>query len=224
MRRVRHFGAIGLALSFVALSAPSAFGQETTTSTKKTTTVAADGSMKTTTKTTTIDGKVIRYERGKTIVVMEKGDREVTLSLAPDAVVPADIEIGRLVSLSTVNSASGPMVVTKVTTRSVTPEGNIKTETKALGTTPAGEQVSSTTTTVTGTVKAIQTGRSVTLVLPDKSAVEYSVDASSVVPTALAIGNSVTVVTTRTTTGAPVVVKTVTITTRRTAAKKSTRR
>lgn len=216
MRRVIRFGALGLALSISVLSTPSAFGQETTTSTKKTTTVAPDGSTKTTTHTTTVEGKVLRYERGKTIVVMEPGDREVTFALAHDAVVPADIEVGRLVSLSTVNSASGPMIVTRVTTRSVTPEGNIKTETKAKGTTPAGDQVSSTTTTVAGTVKAVQTGRSVTLVLPDKSAVEYALDASSVVPADLAIGNSVSVVTTRTTTGAPVVVKTVTITTQKT--------
>ena len=225
MRRVISFGAIGLALSFALLSAPPAFGQESTTSTKKTTTVAPDGSTRTTTKTTTVEGKVVRYERGKTIVILESGDREATFVLAPDATVPADIEVGRFVSLSTENSASGPMTVTRVTTQSVTPEGNLKTETKAKGTTPAGDKVSSTTTTVTGTVKAVQTGRSLTLILPNKSAVEYTLDASSVVPAELAIGNTVTVVTTTTTTGAPVVVKTVTISTRKTtkttAAKKS---
>ena len=220
MRSVIRFGALGLALSISVLSTPAAFGQETTTSTKKTTTVAPDGSTRTTTQTTTVEGKVLRYERGKTIVVMEPGSREVSFSLAPAAVVPADIEVGRLVSLSTETSASGPMIVTRITTRSVTPEGNIKTETRAQGITPAGNQVSSTTTTVTGTVKAVQTGRSVTLVLPDKSAVEYAFDASSVVPADLAIGNTVTVVTTRTTTGAPVVVKTVTITTQKTTTTK----
>jgi hypothetical protein len=222
MRRVLSFGAIGLALSFSALSAPSAFGQETTTSTRKTTEVAPDGSTRTTTKTTTVEGKVLRYEPGKTIVVMESGNREATYVLAPNATVPADIEVGRLVSLSTVNSASGPMTVTRVTTRSVTPEGSIKTETRAQGTTPAGDQVSSTNTTVTGTVKAVQTGRSVTLVLPNKSAVEYVLDASSVVPADLSIGNTVTVVTTTTTTGAPVVVKTVTISGRKTTTKTTT--
>lgn len=225
MRRVISFGAIGLALSFALLSAPPAFGQESTTSTKKTTTVAPDGSKRTTTKTTTVEGKVVRYERGKTIVILESGDREATFVLAPNATVPADIEVGRFVSLSTENSASGPMTVTRITTQSVTPEGNLKTETKAKGTTPAGDQVSSTTTTVTGTVKAVQTGRSLTLILPNKSAVEYTLDASSVVPAELAIGNTVTVVTTTTTTGAPVVAKKVTISTRKTtkttAAKKS---
>ena len=222
MRRVTHFSAIGLALSLAVLPASSALGQESTISTTKKTEVAPDGSTRTTTKTTTVEGKVLRYEAGKTIVVMEPGDRETTYVLAPNATIPADIEVGRYVSLSTVNSKSGPMTVTKVTTRSVTPEGNIKTETKAHGTTPDGEQVSATTTTVTGTVKAVQTGRSVTLVLPDNSAVEYVLDASSVVPANLSIGNTVTVVTTTTTTGAPVVVKTVTISGGKTTKKTTT--
>lgn len=226
MRRVTSFGAIGLAMSLAALSTPSALGQETTTSVKKTTAIAPDGSTRTTTKTTTVEGKVLRYERGKTIVVLEPGDREVTYVLAPKAAVPADIEVGRIVSLSTENSASGPMTVTRITTQSVTPEGNLKTETRAKGTTSAGNQVASTTTTVTGIVKAVRTGRSVTLVLPNESDVEYALDASSVVPAELAVGNTVTVVTTTTTTGAPGVAKTVTIskqttTTKKTAAKKS---
>lgn len=222
MRRVTSFSAIGLALSLTVLPALPAFGQESTTSTKKTTEVAPDGSTRTTTRTTTVEGKVLRYEPGKTIVVMESGNREATYVLAPNATVPADIEVGRFVSLRTENSASGPMTVTRVTTQSVTPEGNIKTETKAQGTTPAGDKISSTTTSVTGTVKAVQTGRSMTLVLPNKSAVEYVLDASSVVPADLSIGNTVTVVTTTTTTGAPVVVKTVTISGKKTTTKTTT--
>ncbi|MHB8797389.1 MAG: hypothetical protein ACYDBY_02885 [Thermoanaerobaculia bacterium] len=223
MRSVISFGAIGLAMSLAVLPASPAFGQEATTSTKKTTTTAPDGSTRTTTKTTTVEGKVVRYERGKTIVVMEPGDREATFVLAPDATVPEDIEVGRYVSLSTENSASGPMTVTRVTTHSVTPEGNLKTETSAKGTTPAGNEVSSTTTTtVTGTVKSVQSGRSMTLVLPNRSSVEYSFDDSSVVPAELAIGNTVTVVTTRTTAGAPLVAKKVTITTRKTTTKTTT--
>lgn len=222
MRRVIGFGAIGLALTFSVLPASPALAQETTTSTRKTTEVAPDGSTRTTIKTTTVEGKVLRYEPGKTIVVMGSGNREASYVLAPDAVIPADIEIGRHVSLSTVNSASGPMTVTRVTTRSVTPEGNVKTETKAHGTTPAGDQVSATTTTVTGTVKAVQTGRSVTLTLPNKTAVEYVLDASSVVPADLSIGSTVTVVTTTTTTGAPVVVKTVTVAGKTTTKKTTT--
>jgi hypothetical protein len=200
MRRVLSFGAIGLALSFFVLPTHTAFGQESTTHTKKTTAFAPDGSIRTTTKTTTVEGKVLRYERGKTIVAMDSGNREASFVLAPNATVPADLEVGRFVSLSTENSASGPITVTRSTTQSVTPEGNLKTETQTRGTTPAGDRVSSTNTTVTGTVKAVQSGRSVTLVLPKKSAVEYVLDTSSVVPADLAIGSTVTVVTTTTTT------------------------
>ncbi len=220
MKRFLIVSAAGLALLSVP-PARSASGQESTTSTVKTTEVAPDGSTRTTTKTTTVDGKVLRYERGRTIVVLQSGNRETSYVLAPNATVPADIEVGRLVSLSTVNSESGPMTVTSVTTRSVTPEGNIKTETKAQGTTPAGDKVASTTTTVTGTVKAVQTGRSVTLTLPNSTAVEYALDDASVVPADLSVGNTVTVVTT-TTTGAPVVVKTVTISGRKKTTKTTT--
>lgn len=222
MRRVIGFSTIGLALTFSVLPSSPAFGQESTTSTTKTTEVAPDGSTRTTTKTTTVEGKVLRYEPGKTIVVMESGNREASFVLAPNAPVPADVEVGRQVSLSTVNSASGPMTVTRVTTRSVTPEGNIKTETKAHGTTPDGDQVASTTTTVTGTVKAVQTGRSVTLTLPNATAVEYVLDDASVVPADLSVGSTVTVVTTKTTAGAPVVVKTVTISGQKKTTKKTT--
>ncbi|MHB8797397.1 MAG: hypothetical protein ACYDBY_02925 [Thermoanaerobaculia bacterium] len=222
MRRVTSFSALGLALSLAILAATSAFGQETTTSPSGKTEVAPDGATRTTTKTTTVEGKVLRYEPGKTIVVMESDDRETTYVLAPNATIPADIEVGRYVSLSTVNSKSGPMTVTKVTTRSLTPAGNIKTETKTHGTTPSGDQVSATTTTVTGTVNAVQTGRSATLVLPDKSAVAYVLDAASVVPADLSIGSTVTVVTTTTTTGAPIVVKTITVAGNKTTRKTTT--
>lgn len=180
MRRVTSFSAVGLALSLAILPASSAFGQESTTSTSRKTEVAPDGSTRTTMKTTTVEGKVLRYEPGKTIVVMEPGDRETTYVLAPNATIPADIEVGRFVSLSTVDSKSGPMTVTRVTTRSVT------------------------------------------LVLPDRSAVEYVLDASSVVPADLSIGSTVTVVTTTTTTGAPVVVKTVTVAGNKTTRKTTT--
>jgi hypothetical protein len=220
MKRVINVSALCLAATFAFV--PSAFAQESTSSTQKTTEIAADGSTRTTTKTTTVEGKVVRYEPGKTIVVMESDNREVSFPVAPDATVPGDIEIGRFVSLSTENSDAGPMTVTRVTTRSVTPEGNIKTETQTRGTKPNGDEVSSRTTSVTGTVQAVQTGRSVTLVLPDKSKVEYTIDASSVVPADLAIGTTVTVQTTLSTTGAPLVVKKITTSSQTTTKKKTT--
>lgn len=196
-----------LCIGVCLAGATAAFAQDSTTTTQKTTEVAADGSTRTMTKTTTVEGKVLRYEPGRTIVVMEADNREVSYPLAPTVTVPADIEVGRYVSLSTMPSDSGPMTVTRITTRSVTPDGNIKTETKTRGTKPNGDQVSSTSTSITGTVQSVQTGRSVTLVLPNKSTVEYTIDASSEVPTDLAIGKTVTVQTTRSTTGAPLLVK-----------------
>ncbi|MEO6324730.1 MAG: hypothetical protein ABIT01_12785 [Thermoanaerobaculia bacterium] len=218
MKRVITVSALCLAASFAF--AATGFAQATT-STQKTTEINADGSTKTTTKITTVEGKVVRYEPGKTIVVVESDNREVSFALAPDAAIPADIEVGRYVSLSTENSDAGPMTVTRVTTRSVTPEGNIKTETQTKGTKPNGDQVSSSTTSVTGTVQEIHTGRSVTLVLPDKKTVEYTIDSSSSVPADLAVGKTVTVQTTRSTAGAPLIVKKITAS-RRTTTKKTT--
>ena len=218
---VRIFNSSVLCLAASMAFVPSAFAQDSTSSTQKTTEVAADGSTRTTTKTTTVEGKVVRYEAGKTIVVMESDNREVSFPLAPNATIPGDIEVGRFVSLSTENSDAGPMTVTRITTRSVTPEGNIKTETHTRGTKPNGAQVSSKTTSVTGTVQAIQTGRSVTLVLPNKSTVEYTIDASSVVPADLVVGKTVTVQTTRTTNGAPLLVRKIT-TSRQTTTSKTT--
>jgi len=202
---------------------PAAFAQELT-STQKTTQVAADGSTRTTTttKTTTVEGKVMRYEPGKTIVVLESDNHEVSFAIAPGATIPGDIEVGRFVSMSTENSDAGPMTVTRVTTRSVTPEGNIKTQTVTRGTKPNGEQVSSKTISVTGTVQDVQAGHSVTLLLPNKSTVEYTIDSSSVVPTDMAVGKTFTVQTTKTTTGAPVVVKMVAMSTQTTIKKKTT--
>ncbi|MHB8797502.1 MAG: hypothetical protein ACYDBY_03455 [Thermoanaerobaculia bacterium] len=113
------------------------------------------------------------------------------------------------------------MIFTKVV-----PSGRgVKTHSTGVGKSMRIRRSRSKPLTVTGIVKAVQTGRSMTLVLPNKSSVEYILDASSVVPAELAIGNTVTVVTTTTTTGAPGVAKSVTIskqttTTKTTAAKK----
>jgi hypothetical protein len=164
-----------------------------------------------TTKVTTVEGKVVRYEPGKTIVVMEPDNKEVSFVLSPNVEVPGDIEIGRMVTLSTEPSASGPVVVTRITIRSMTPEGNIKTETETKSTDASGEQTSVKTTTITGTVSAFEPGRSVTFVLPDKKTVVYTVDTSSVVPSDLAVGKVYTVETT-TTKGGQLVVKRITST------------
>lgn len=199
--------------SFVFVAAAGA--QEPTTATQTTTAVTDDGMTKTT-KTTTINGKVVRYEPGKTIVVVGTDNREMSYPLSATVIVPADVSVGRMVTLSTEPSSSGPVTVTRITTRSMTPEGNIKTETQTHSKTASGDETSMKITTITGTVSAFEPGRSVTFLLPDKSTVVYTVDSASVLPSDLAAGKTYTLQTTRTTTGGPLVVKKIVSTTKKT--------
>ena len=108
------------------------------------------------------------------------------------------------------------MTVTRITTRTVNPDGSMKTETQTQSTNPdgskkteiqtqstsaSGDQTSVKTTTITGTVSAFEPGKSVTIVLPDKKTVIYTVDTSSVVPSDLTVGKTYTVQTTTTKNG-----------------------
>ena len=205
-------GSLALAPAVLAQepTEPTAKPQEATT-TQTTTEVSNDGITQST-KTTTVTGKVVRYEPGKTIVVMGSDNREVSYPLSAKIIVPGDVRVGREVSLSTELSANGPVTVTRITTRSMTPEGNIKTETQTNTTDANGNQTSMKVTNITGTVSAFEPGKSVTLVLPDKKTVVYTVDSSSAVPSDLTVGKTYTVQTTRTTTGKPLLVKKITLT------------
>src|SRR5512132_4061777 len=79
----------------------------------------------------TITGEVVKFEPGQTIVLRQPDKRVVTYTLSPGAVLPNDIQIGRTVTVSTepASDGSGPAMVTRVTTTSMTPEGQTKTTT-----------------------------------------------------------------------------------------------
>src|SRR5262249_22268802 len=92
--------------------------------------------------------------------------KEMTYVLTERVEAPADIQVGREVTLSTAPSTSGPAVVTKITTTSITPEGNIKkeTETRSMSSNPQAMSQSETqtkVTTITGTVSAYEPGKTV---------------------------------------------------------------
>lgn len=220
--------ALCLAGSFALVSA--AWAQQPSSSqnpgTTTTTTEVIDDGQTLTTKTTTVEGKVVRYEPGKTIVLVGPDRREVTYTLSSSVVAPADVQIGRFVSLSTEPSASGPVTVTRITTRSVAPDGSMKTETQTRTESATGDQTMTKSTTqsgaanITGIVSAYEPGRSVTFLLPDKTTVVYTLDTSSQLPSDLAVGNTYVVETTRTSTSGPLVVKRITTTT--TTQKKTT--
>jgi hypothetical protein len=217
MKRTTRFGALcvagGLALGTAAFAQDtSSSSSQQTTTTSQSTQVTDDGVARTT-KTTTIEGKVVRYEPGKTIVVLGPDQKEVTYTLASDISAPADVQVGREVSLSTEPGENGAVMVRRITTRSVTSDGKIKTETQTRTTDASGNETTTSATNITGTVSAFEPGKSVTLMLPDKKTVIYTIDTSSVVPNDIAVGKTYVVQTTRTSANGPMVVRKITSTT-----------
>ena len=212
--------ALCLAGSFALVSAAGAQDPSSNQNPGTTTTniQVTDDGMTRTTRTTTVEGKVVRYEPGKTIVVLGPDSREVTYTLTSGIQVPADVQVGRVVTLNTEPSASGPVTVTRITTRSVGSDGSMKTETQTRTQSSTGDQTMTKSTTqsgatsLTGTVSAYEPGRSVTFLMPDKTTVVYTVDANSQLPSDLAVGKTYVVESTRTSTG-PIVVKRITTTT-----------
>lgn len=164
----------------------------------------------------TITGEVVRYEPGQTIVLRQPDKRVVTYTLGPSAILPEDIQIGRTVTVSTQPSSDGSAstVVTKVTTTSMTPEGQMKTTTEKTEMSPSGETSKTTTTTISGTVSAFEPGQFITIEGADHQTVRYTVTQESQLPKDLSVGKTVTVRTT-TVNGAPVATQ-VTITKTRT--------
>ena len=144
------------------------------------------------TRTMTVTGDVVRYEAGRTIVVRSPDGREVTYSIAPDVSAPAEVTAGRRVSIVTEPSAAGPVLVTRITTESVAPDGQ-STTTRETVPAPSAAQTKTQTTTVYGTVTAYEPGRSISLVQPDRKTVTYTIDASSALPTDIAAGRTVVV-------------------------------
>jgi len=220
-------------LTVGALCAAGAFGLATASLAQDSATSQSTTTQSTTTQTTSmrpVQGKVVRYEAGKTIVVVGADGREQTFPLTATASVPSDVAVGRTVSIVTQPSSSGNVVVSRITTTSVGSDGSMKTETQTHVTNPDANSASnpsgawessaapmssgqssqssstttqSTTTTtngdLTGTVTAYEPGKSVTFVLPDKRTVVYTIDASSVVPSDVAVGKTYTVTTVKST-------------------------
>ena len=219
MKRTTQWGALclagGLALATTALAQDSQ--QTTTQQTTQQTQVSDDGVARTT--TTTVTGKVVRYEPGKTIVVLGPDNKQVTYTLATDINAPADVQIGKQVSLSTEPGENGAVMVHKITTQSVTSDGKLKTETQTRTVDPNGNSSTTNSTSVTGTVSAFEPGKSVTIQLPDQKTVVYTIDGSSVVPSDVAVGKTYTIQTTRMNANGPLVVRKITTTT--TTTKKS---
>jgi len=146
------------------------------------------------TKYVTVDGEVVRYEPGKVIVVRGADNKEIVYTLAPSIAVPAEVKVGRRVTLYTEpGKGGGTQLVSRVTTTSVTPEGNVKSTTEDTRTLPSGVTTRTTTTTLTGTVAAYEAGKTLTITRFDGSKVTYVINEKSAVPADLVIGKNVTI-------------------------------
>jgi hypothetical protein len=150
---------------------------------------------KTETKYATIDGEVVRYDPGKVIVIRGADNKEMTYTLPPGVAVPVEVLVGRRVTLFTEPASDGTtQLVSRVTTTSVTPAGDVKRTTEDTRKLPSGAiTLTTTTNTSSGKVEAYEAGKTLTLTRSDGSKVVYVIDAKSKVPTNLVIGQTVSI-------------------------------
>ena len=171
-------------IGVAVVASGQALGQ--TTQTTQTTT--------TETKSTAVDGVVVRYDPGHVIVIRGTDNKEVTYTLPPSVTVPVEVTVGRRVTLFTEPGSDGTtQLVSRVTTTSVTPAGDVKRTTEDTRHLPSGATTLTTTTSTSGKVAAYEAGKTLTLTRSDGSKVVYVIDAKSKVPADLVIGQSVSI-------------------------------
>ena len=146
------------------------------------------------TQVVTVNGEVVSYEPGRTIVLRQPDQKVVTYTLTPNVTVPADVKVGRTVTLYTEPGEAGASVVSRVVSTSVTPDGKVKRTTEETRTSPSGATTRTTTTEISGKVEAYESGKAVTIVKADGSKTTYMLTGQSQVPTDLAPGKTVTIV------------------------------
>jgi hypothetical protein len=173
---------------------------------------------KTETKYATVDGEVVRYDPGHVIVVRGADNKEISYTLAPSITVPAEVKVGRRVTLFTEPGSDGTtQLVSRVTTTSVTPAGEVKRTTEDTRQLSTGATSTTTTTSISGKVEAYEAGKTLTLTRSDGSKVTYVINPKSKVPTDLVVGQTVSILPAATTgPGEPVAQTVTTVTTTKT--------
>ena len=121
------------------------------------------------------------------------GQQGNAYTLSPKIVVPAEVKVGRRVTLYTEPGKGERQLVSRVTTTSVTSEGNVKRTTEDTRTLPSGATTLTTTTSVSGKVEAYEAGKTLTITRSDGSKVTYVINEKSKVPADLVIGKTVSV-------------------------------
>ena len=88
--------------------------------------------------------------------------------------MPAEVQVGRRVTLYTERGKDGAtQLVSRVTTTSITSEGNVKRTTEDTRHLPSGATTRTTTTNTSGKVAAYEAGKTLTITRPDGSKVTY---------------------------------------------------
>ena len=173
----------------------------------------------TTTRWTRVNGEVVRYEPGRTIVLRMPDAREMTYTFAPNVTVPAGVEVGRHVTLYTEPGSEGSVLVHRVVTTNVTPEGRVERTTRETRTQPSGESTTTSSTTITGTVQGYEAGKSITVTRPDGTQVTYVINEHSQLPAGIAIGRRVVIYPSTVTSGSDMTVERVVYSTTKTKSK-----
>ena len=146
------------------------------------------------TQVVTVNGEVVSYEPGRTIVIRQPDQKVVTYTLTPNVTVPPDVKVGRTVTLYTEPGEGGATAVSRVVSTSVTPDGKVKRTTEETRTSASGATTRTTTTEISGKVEAYESGKALTIVKEDGSKTTYMLTGQSQVPTDLTIGKTVTIV------------------------------
>jgi hypothetical protein len=144
-------------------------------------------------KTTTVSGEVVSLDPGRNIVIRSSSGEDVTLALRPGLALPAETRIGQRVTLYTEPGADGNTTVTRVTTTSLTAEGNTKRTVEETRTSPTGETSKTTTITVQGKVQTYMPGKSITVLRSDGTATTYTIAEGARLPGEIPIGKMVTI-------------------------------
>jgi hypothetical protein len=108
-------------------------------------------------------------------------------------VAPAEVQMGRKVTVDTEPGPDGSTMVTRVTTTSLTPEGQVKRTVEETRTTPLGETTKTTLVTIQGTVEAYMPGKSITVMRADGTRVTYVIGQGAKLPADISPGRTVTI-------------------------------
>jgi hypothetical protein len=146
------------------------------------------------TRYVTVEGEVVRYEAGHVIVIRGTDNKETAYTLSPSIVVPAEVQVGRRITLFTEPGKDGAtQLVSRVVTTSVTSEGDVERTTEDTRHLPSGATTRTTTTTITGKVEVYEAGKTLTITRADGSKFTYVINQESKVPADLVIGKTVSI-------------------------------